>query len=40
MPFLCGFPRLRNFCDKTEAWDDALWDIVQEQLPDADDEDA
>jgi hypothetical protein len=26
--------------DKTEAWDDALWDIVQEQLPDEDDEDA
>ena len=26
--------------DKPEAWDDALWDIVQEQLQEEDDEDA
>jgi hypothetical protein len=25
---------------KKEAWDDALWDIVQEQLEEEDDEDA
>jgi hypothetical protein len=25
---------------KKEAWDDALWDIVQEQVADEDDEDA